>query len=1195
MKLVFALSWDGSPELLVRVLLDTGSTTCIVSETFAEEHGLPHVVRAKPIPFKDFTGRIVPDSGKAYTLPLYLEHQGHVTKETFEIAPCDEEYDVILPYWWMCKHPPIGLTEGKCEFSHDRCRNCNRDHVNDIEFELDESIASPEYYMVAAVLGTIKDPALTPVSDKADVTGSAKPITEILPVAYHKFLHVFDKETADRLPEHREWDHAIDLVEGAKPPWGPIYALSEVELETLRKWLDEMLAQGKIRPSKSPAGAPILFVPKAHGRGLRLCVDYRGLNRVTILNRFALPLMSELRDRTQGAVWFSKIDLKNGYNLIRIKKGDEWKTAFRTRYGHYEFLVMPFGLTNAPATFQGFIQYIFRDLIDQGVVAYIDDILIYSKTLEEHERLVAEVLSRLAKHNLAAAVDKCVFHVHEVEFLGYVISQDGIAMAEDKVESIRKWEQPKNVKDVQAFLGFANFYRRFIEGFSRAAKPLTDLTKKTLGKFQWTAEADKAFKTLKAKFTEAPILKHFDPEKQAILETDASDFAIGAVLSQHHDKRLHPVAFHSRKMSPAEMNYEIHDKEMLAIVVALEDWRHYLQGGKFPVLIYTDHKNLEYFMTTKTLNRRQARWAEKLSEYDFTIVYRKGTSNAKADALSRRSEYRPEGGGSTDSQPVTRLFRDGQLDLDSLKTRDCQPMLSCASLSQIKKIQFDSNLLAKIREAVRNDERYRNTLTSVGTKNQNDSVEVVEGLLYYKGRLWVPEDNELRLIIAEVEHDSKVAGHFGIDKTIELITRNFYWPKMDEWITDYVRSCHSCQQNKSPRHRRFGLLQPLELPHAPWQSISMDFIVGLPESSGHDSIWVIVDRFTKMAHFIPLIKGQRSAQVCARVFLREIWRLHGLPESIVSDRDAVFTSTFWSSLVEFLDIRRKMSSPFHPETDGQTERVNQTVEHYLRAFCSWDQNDWYELLPLAEYTYNDTVTTATGLTPFYANYGIHPHTRWRKDEEVKNPASSNYAHWLKAVHEFCGSQLARTRDRMNKHFDKRRQEAPKFKKGDLVMIDGRNWPTKRPSRKLDHKLHGPVPITQVIREGRAYRVKLPAGTRRHDVLHVSLLEPFRQSLIHGRPQPALRAIQRDIEKSVEQDTTAEELYTLKEIRGTRDWYGDIEYLVEWQDYPEPMDWTWEKFDNVKPWITEIKAFHAANPGKLKHPSILEPGKRRRRG
>jgi hypothetical protein len=255
------------------------------------------------------------------------------------------------------------------------------------------------------------------------------------------------KEAADRLPEHKPYDYAIDLKEGETPPWGPVYALNEVELEILREWLKEILWMGKIRPSKSPAAALILFVPKPHGRGLRLCVDYRGINKITIANRYPLPLMLELQDRVRGAKFFTKIDLKNGYHLFWIKEGDEWKTAFRCRYGLYEFLVMPFGLTNIPATFQDMMNHIFRDMLDQGVIAYIDDILIYAEIEEKHDELVKEVLKRLEENGLVISPEKCVWARNKVEFLGYIISEEGIEMAKDKVETVLIWEPPKSLQE----------------------------------------------------------------------------------------------------------------------------------------------------------------------------------------------------------------------------------------------------------------------------------------------------------------------------------------------------------------------------------------------------------------------------------------------------------------------------------------------------------------------------------------------------------------------------------------------------------------------------------------------------------------------------------------------------------------------------------------------------------------------------
>jgi len=317
---------------------------------------------------------------------------------------------------------------------------------------------------------------------------------------------------------------------------------------------------------------------------------------------------------------------------------------------------MPFGLTNAPSTFQDMMNQVLSDLLDVGVLAYMDDILVYTNTREEHDHIIKEVLQRLQENGLAVSPEKYVWRAQEVEFLGYVIGRNGITMAKRKVEAVLDWKTPESLMEVQSFLGFANFYRRFIRNYSRVARPLTERTKKT-EKWSGNKEAEKAFQELKERFTMAPVLAHFNPKNPVIIETDTSDFAIGAVLSQwDSDNKLHPVAFHSKKFQPLEINYEIHDKELLAIVDTFKHWRRYCEGATHQVQVFSDHQNLEYFTTSKVLNRRQTRWAQELAEIDFRIYYRPGTQNGKPDALSRCSEYRPEKGG-VENQPITTVLR----------------------------------------------------------------------------------------------------------------------------------------------------------------------------------------------------------------------------------------------------------------------------------------------------------------------------------------------------------------------------------------------------------------------------------------------------------------------------------------------------------------------------------------------------------
>ena len=334
-------------------------------------------------------------------------------------------------------------------------------------------------------------------------------LKEMVPSAYHDLLAAFSKKRADTLPPHRTYDLSIELEEGKAPPFGPVYSLSELELKALSAWLEENLSKGFIRASTSPAGAPILFVKKKDGT-LRLCVDYRALNNITIKNRYPLPLIPEALDRLRTAKIFTKLDLRGAYNLVRVKQGDEWKTAFRTRYGHFECMVMPFGLTNAPAVFQHFMNDVFRNMLDQTVLVYLDDILIFSEDPLEHTEHVRQVLKQLVRHGLYAKAEKCEFSVDRTEFLGFIISENGVSMSSTKVSAISDWPEPVKIRDVQQFLGFANFYRRFIKGYSRIIIPLTRLLRKNQP-FNFDEAARKSFSDIKKAFSDGEVLRHFSP------------------------------------------------------------------------------------------------------------------------------------------------------------------------------------------------------------------------------------------------------------------------------------------------------------------------------------------------------------------------------------------------------------------------------------------------------------------------------------------------------------------------------------------------------------------------------------------------------------------------------------------------------------------------------------------------------------
>ena len=439
------------------------------------------------------------------------------------------------------------------------------------------------------------------------------------------------------LPPARQVDHTIELVPGSKPCFRPTYRMSPLELKEVRKQLDELLSKGWVRPSVSPYRAPILFVKKKEGT-LRMCVDYRELNKQTVKNRYPLPRQDELLDQLHGAKCFSKIDLQSGYHQVRVAPQDISKTAFGTRFGHFEFLVLPFGLTNAPATFMSFMHEVLQPYLDKFVVVFLDDILIYSKDEEEHMQHLELVLQKLRDHHLFAKMSKCAFNLQEVEFLGHVVSSAGIRMDAAKVAAIKDWPRPATVRDVRSFHGLANYYRRFIADFSKISTPLTNLTKKAVG-FHWGPAEEAAFEKLKSAMISAPVLSTPDTGKPYTVYVDASGIATGGVLLQADEQnKLHPLAFINKKLQPAELNYIVGELEMLAIVHALQAWRCFLEGAEFT--IWTDHSNLTSFITSPTLNGRQSRWASFVQQFlpGMTMRYKKGEENM-ADALSRRADH----------------------------------------------------------------------------------------------------------------------------------------------------------------------------------------------------------------------------------------------------------------------------------------------------------------------------------------------------------------------------------------------------------------------------------------------------------------------------------------------------------------------------------------------------------------------------
>ena len=799
-----------SCQLQVQALLDTGANSCFMDRDFAQKHQISLHTLPCPVSVVVIDGRPIA-SGKIFEesepIHILLGDLGCVVSFNIIRSP---EHPIVLGLPWFELHNPR-IDWRRREIWCPSAENIiAKDRTQDYSLKEYSSTSAPSpFHQISTItlqqmfqMGGKEELFLFAISVTPSSATQGNSDIQI-PEKYQEYVDVFDKVKASVLPKHRSYDCPIDLQPGKEPPWGPIYNLSPTELEVLREYIEENLAHGFIRHSKSPAGAPIFFVKKKDG-SLRLVVDYRGLNKVTIRNRYALPLISSLLERIGGAKHFTKIDLRGAYNLVRIRPGDEWKTAFRTRYGHFEYTVMPFGLTNAPAVFQHMANDIFRDFLDIFLIIYLDDLLIYSKTQEEHDIHVRKVLERLRKYGLYAKLEKCSFDSEQVEFLGYTISSKGIFMDPAKVKTILEWQPPRSVRDVQCFLGFANFYRKFIWNYSKIVLPLTQLTKKNQA-FVWTIEADTTFTQLKEAFTSAPILAHIDPEKPFTIEADASDFALGSILSQPgKDGQSHPVAFHSRKFTTAEINYEVHDKELLVVVDSFEQWRHFLEGSPHQIIIYSDHKNLTYFQTARVLNRRQARWAQFLTRFDFKIVFRPGKQQGKPDALSRRSYLAPRPGDPAFDNQKQILLGPSKLQATTVYATPLDSRLVDTIRQQLHSDDFAKDVSAHISPS------HASCSTLQDSSQHYQEFKWQDGLLFYKNLLYVP-DGSPRLQVLEHCHDAPMAGHFGIAKTMELVKRSFWWPHLQNFVEDYVRTCDTCCRAKIPRHHPYGLLQPLPL------------------------------------------------------------------------------------------------------------------------------------------------------------------------------------------------------------------------------------------------------------------------------------------------------------------------------------------------------------------------------------------------
>ncbi|CAI7858988.1 unnamed protein product [Closterium sp. NIES-54] len=687
-------------------------------------------------------------------------------------------------------------------------------------------------------------------------------------------------------------------------------------------------------------------------------------------------------------------------------------------------------------------------------------------------------------------LSKSEFALKKVQFLGHMVSAQGVHVDPKKIEAVRTWKTPENVKELQQFLGFANYYNRFVPQYAKIAAPLTNLLKKNTP-FKWEDVHQQAVEQLKTALTSAPVLILPDPEKDYVIEADASDQAVGAVFMQDQGKGLQPIAYLSKKLHGAELNYPIHDKEALAIITAFKTWRCYLEGRE--TTVYTDHCSLKYLKTLPTLSRRQVRWIDFLeTHFDYDIVYKPGHKN-KADALSRPGHFAAiqiEGMNPLLKGLITHMYTiDPEIPLAEKK----------------KLLQWDHDV----------------ALRKGSTK------------------IWVPNYPPLRQLLLKEFHDVLYAGHFGSNKTLAGIAKVYYWPHMANDVQKFVTSCDTCQRMKSSKQKKAGILQPLPVPEQPWQVVSLDFITGLPPTNaGHDAILVVIDKFSKMGHFIPTHTTAQTEET-AQLFLKHIISQHGIPTTLISVRDPKFTSKFWKELMSLMGTCLAMSSAYHPQTDGQTERLNQIVEQLLRAACKDDINKWDLPLPVLEFAYNNAKHAATGETPFFLCYGQHPLT----PQQPTVPATVQPAHdFVTTMQQLWDRTHKRLQDIQSsqKHLADRHQRDHTIAVGDHVLLDTCNLNLGHLPSKLRPRFCGPFLVEERVTPV-TFCLRLPASWKIHNAFHVQLLKPYQDpnKLYTGRqpPPPPLVLVNDELEYEVE---------SVIAHRCRR--HGALEFLVRWKGY-----------------------------------------------
>lgn len=714
-----------------------------------------------------------------------------------------------------------------------------------------------------------------------------------------------------KMPPVRPWDMVLELRDSSKEPYAEQpYRIPVHQLQELWKQLKELLEIGFIKRSVSAYSAPARFVKKKDTTAPRLVNDFRILNRNVVKRSMPIPRPEDIIHSLRGKRVFSKIDLRKGFHQIRLKPESTHLTAFATPFGLFEWLVVPFGLQGGPATFIGMMYQIFEGLIGDFTFIFFDDILVASDNETDHEMHLREVFGRLRENSLFVHRTKTSLFQTNVEYLGFLISTDGLSILPQRIRELEALPRPKTTKELQSALGKFKFCQRFIKNFSDIIHPLQCLVNNQHKCLTWNAEAEVSWSRIVKAIQDAPCLAHYDPQSDFEIYTDASGTAIGAVLMQDS----HPIEYLSRTLSKTQQRYSVYDREFLAIVSALRKWQPYIALRK--VYVFSDHKPLKHVLSQKLLSDRQIRWLNFLSLFDLSIDYIPGYQNIIADYLSRPK-------------------------INSVQVRSLKEQLVEATTANADQMT-----------------KYNGT--------------IVDGLLIdnYE-RIIVPPEEALRRRIIEDAHSSSLAGHFAADKTIARVRQLFTWIGLHRDVIEFCKQCHLCQVSKHSTKKPPGFLHPLPEATAPWKIIHADFLyVDSIEETGDDTILVFLDRFSHRCRLFACSKHLTALQT-AEIFINEVVKLHGIPDVLITDRDNRFTSDAFDDIKKVLGMKLTLTTARHPETNGLLERTNRTILQLLRQYTAEEpEKPWTQHLTRLEVTLNSMPLHSDELwTPFFLDTG----------------------------------------------------------------------------------------------------------------------------------------------------------------------------------------------------------------------------------